>query len=140
MVPARAEFKVTNPAPTMTPLVLVCGVLAVQPRDNNDKAPICMIALRFNFDDRDESHEGKLSGLDIRHISVFGASYIRADQYSNDYLAQTPGKVEITWRGSLKKNRQVKMVGRVWIESDSGHWFYSEVVTGGSGFVNMKRR
>lgn len=131
----RAEFKVTNPVPTQFPGTLMCGILQLAPLERDDD-PINVIYVNSGFK-YDGDKIGPLESLTVVHKSVFGKYYDRTTQYTNDYLAQTPGKLEILWRGSLKRKPSTKMLGRIWNESGSNRWFYSELITDG-GAVSMK--
>jgi hypothetical protein len=79
-----------------------------------------------------------LETLTITHNTVFGRFFTRSEQYTNDYLAQSPDKLEITWKGSLKKKTSAKMTGRLWNESGSNRWYYSEILVEAGGQVKMK--
>lgn len=131
LVSASAEFSVTNKTPSSLPHVLSCGVLSLWPPEREDD-PINVISIVFGFDDND-----KFTNLTVSHNSVFGRRIDRTDQYANDYLTQIPNKLEVIWRGSLKKKMSIKMTGRVWNEARNGRWYYSEIIEDGSN-TNMK--
>jgi len=97
-----------------------------------------MIYVAPSFKSLPDDKVGPLEMLTISHNTVFGRSFTRSEQYTNDYLAQTPDKLEITWKGSMKKRPSAKMTGRLWNESGSNRWFYSEILVDGGGQVKMK--
>ena len=135
---ACAQFKATTPAaPTQFPSGLSCGPLSLWPPERDDD-PVNLIYVAPAFKSLPDDKVGPLETLAITHNTVFGRSFTRSEQYTNDYLAQTPDKLEITWKGSLKKKSSAKMTGRLWNESGSNRWFYSELLVEGGGQVRMK--
>lgn len=125
--PAMAQFRATGPAePVEFPFSLTCGILQQVPSERDDD-PVHVILVTPGF----KNVDGKqvLTDLGVLHITAFGRKFPRSDQYSNDYLAQVPGKLDITWRGTWRKNGAVRMTGRVWHSADRGRWFYSEEQT-----------
>jgi hypothetical protein len=134
---ASAQFKATTPTiPTQFPFGVSCGPLSVWPPERDDD-PVHLIFVSPGFKFIDDEKRGPLETLTVVHNTVFGRAFTRSDQYTNDYLAQTPDKLEIVWKGSLKKKPSAKMTGRLWNESGSGRWFYSEFIEEG-GQVKMK--
>jgi hypothetical protein len=134
---AAAQFKTTVESPTEFPTGLSCGPISLWPPER-DNDPVNQIFLSINFKSLPDDKVGPLETLDITHSTVFGRSFTRSEQYSNDYLAQTPNKLEISWKGSLKKRTSTKMNGRVWNESGTNRWFYSEIIVEAGGYVGMK--
>jgi hypothetical protein len=124
-VPANAQFRATPPAgATDFPYSLTCGILKLAPGERDDD-PVHMIVVKPGF--KEEGGKQVLSDLSVVHISVFGRSFSRSDQYSNDQLSQAQGRLEVTWAGAWRKNPNVRMVGRLWHTDDrGGRWFYSE--------------
>jgi hypothetical protein len=122
---AQAQFKSTLPqAPTEFPTELVCGIISLWPPEKDDD-PVHVVEVIPGFDYSNNTR-GALQTLLVKHTTIFGRVFTRSDQYSGDYLRQTPGQLEIIWRGTLKKNGGVKMVGRIWNERSNGRWYYSE--------------
>ena len=124
--PALAEFKPTAPSPVEFPYSLTCGILQMTPSEREDD-PVHAIVVKPAF--KDGESKQVLSGLDVVHVTAFGRRFSRSDQYSNELLEQTPGRLEITWRGSWRRNPSIKMTGRVWYAADRGRWFYGEQQT-----------
>src|SRR6516165_7072205 len=103
----------TQVLPTQFPTGLACGRLELWPPERDDD-PVHIIFVGTSFKDLPGDKVGPLETLAVTHTTVFGRSFTRSDQYTNDFLAQTPNKLEIVWRGSLKKSPSTKMTGRVW--------------------------
>ena len=134
---AAAQFKTTVPAtPTQFPSGLSCGPLSLWPYERDDD-PVNQINVAIDFKSLPDDKPGPLETLSITHNTVFGRSFTRSEQYTNDYLAQTANKLEISWKGSLKRRPTTKMSGRVWHDSGTNRWFYSEVIAE-AGNVSMK--
>jgi hypothetical protein len=123
--PAFAQFTTTNRPAAEMPYVLDCGILELWPAQRDDD-PVYRILITPGFNEAKDGEKAALETLAVAHNTVFGKVFLRSDQYTNDYMAQTPGKLEVTWRGSWKRRPSVKMVGRMWNDSTSGRWFYSE--------------
>ena len=126
---AIAQFTATpTKLPKEFPHGLACGPLSVWP-PNRDDDPVHLIYITPGFKYIEKSDiPGPLETFNVVHNTVFGRIFNRSDQYIGDYLAQLPGKFEIVWKGSLKKNPAVRMTGRLWNESTSGRWYYSELI------------
>ena len=131
--PLWAQFKANDNSMSFGNGIFECGIVQTVPRDSdNDPTYKINLSVGFNTDELK-----KLSDMNVVHVSVDGKTYPRADQYTNDALWQIPGKLEIFWKGTWKKNPSVKMTGRFWNEVSNRRWFYTETQSRG-GSVRMQ--
>jgi hypothetical protein len=136
ITPALAQFTATNPNQTLTEQFhngsFECVPVFLWPRER-DNDPIYKITVVLDWDNT------SLMSMGVVHNSIADKIFVRSDQYSNDYLAQTPNHLEINWRGSWVKNSNVLMNGRLWNEAGTTKWYYSETQTR-NGYDSMKMR
>ena len=95
-----------------------CAPVRATDTDRND--PVYKISVSISFDD-----DGKPTDLTVTHYTISGASYNRADQYTQSNLTQTPGRTDYYWTGTWIKNSAVTMTGNL-ARSTTGKWTYSE--------------
>jgi hypothetical protein len=68
--------------------------------------------------------------MTVTHVAVDGSNYNRHEQYTvNPELTGTQGKMEWFWRGTLAKNKSLRMKGAV-IKNDSGIHYYETLTKG----------
>src|SRR4051794_4618831 len=85
---AAAQFKATAPAvPTQFPSGLSCGPLSLWPPER-DNDPVHLIYVGLSFKSLPDDKVGPLEMMTISHNTVFGRSFLRSEQYTNDYLVQ----------------------------------------------------
>ena len=117
MSQASAQFKVIDPMADNSGY-FECGIVKLVPPDR-DRDPIFKIKINVVLDN------GKLTEMNVHHVSVSGKYYARAEQYPNSGVRQIPNKVEYVWAGSWIKNDSIHMNGHFY-RTDNNRWYYVE--------------
>ena len=119
---ATSAMAFTNAAarPVQAFTNLECIPVTLVPNDH-DSNPVYKIAVNL------ELVEGSTTPkeFNVVHTRRNGITVDRSDQYDNASVWQRQGHTEWFWRGSLSRNPQLSMTGRVYPTS-AGQWFYEE--------------
>jgi hypothetical protein len=115
VTPALADFTRTPPPLPFTDGNFECAI--VGPTSGSDSDPVYKINVNVGSD-----NAGKFNSMGIVHTVRSGRTYDRSDQYRQDDIWQTQGKMEWNWRG--QRGNKI-MVGELYHNERDG-WMYSE--------------
>lgn len=116
VTPALADFKRAPPPPPFTDGYFECAILGhTAERDPPD--PVYKINVNVGSDSA-----GKFNSMGIVHTVRSGRTYDRSEQYRQDDIWQTQGRMEWYWKGQ-RGNKN--MVGELYHNERDG-WMYSE--------------
>jgi hypothetical protein len=115
VTPALANFTRTPPPLPFTDGYFECAI--VGHTSERDSDPVYKINVNVNSDSA-----GKFNSMGIVHTVRSGRTYDRSEQYRQDDIWQTQGRMEWYWKGH---RGNVTMVGELYRNERDG-WMYSE--------------